>query len=155
MADIEIPYCELGTQNFLITETSKISNFFFSRMTIMSSRRFYVGNLSTEIKDSDITKLFGKFGTVDKIEIKNKSDLDGKVLTTFAFVSFNEISEDNVAKCIQRLNNSLWKKQTIKVQQAQESFLCRLQKEREEAAKPKKIEQTFEPKNTIQHSSAL
>ena len=124
-------------------------------MTIMSSRRFYVGNLSTEIKDSDITKLFGKFGTVDKIEIKNKSDVDGKVLTTFAFVSFNEISEDNVAKCIQRLNNSLWKKQTIKVQQAQESFLSRLQKEREEAAKPKKIEQTFEPKNAIQHSSAL
>ena len=71
------------------------------------------------------------------------------------FVSFNEISEDNVAKCIQRLNNSLWKKQTIKVQQAQESFLSRLQKEREEAAKPKKIEQTFEPKNAIQHSSAL
>ena len=59
MADIEIPYCELGIQNFSITETAKNSNIFCSRMTIMSSRRFYVGNLSTEIKDSDITKLFG------------------------------------------------------------------------------------------------
>ena len=38
------------------------------------------------------------------------------------------------------LNNSLWKKQTIKVQQAQESFLDRLQKEREQAAKPKAVE---------------
>ena len=80
--------------------------FFFS-MTIMScSRRFYVGNLSTEVKDNDITKLFGKFGAVDKIEIKNKTDVEGNILTTFAFVSMNEITEDNVAKCIQSTSSS-------------------------------------------------
>ena len=79
---------------------------FFFRMTIMSSRRFYVGNLSTEVKDNDITKLFGKFGAVDKIEIKNKTDVEGNVLTTFAFVSMNEITEDNVAKCIQSTSSS-------------------------------------------------
>ena len=76
-------------------------------MTIMSrSRRFYVGNLSTEVKDNDITKLFEKFGAVDKIEIKNKTDVEGNVLTTFAFVSMNEITEDNVAKCIQSTSSS-------------------------------------------------
>ena len=80
---------------------------FFFRMTIMScSRRFYVGNLSTEVKDNDITKLFGKFGAVDKIEIKNKTDVEGNILTTFAFVSMNEITEDNVAKCIQSTSSS-------------------------------------------------
>ena len=39
----------------------------------MGSRRFYVGNLSTEVKDNDINKLFAKFGIVDKIEIKREN----------------------------------------------------------------------------------
>ena len=118
----------------------------------MGSRRFYVGNLSTEVKDNDIDKLFAKFGIVDKIEIKNKTDVEGNVLTTFAFVSLNEISDDNVAKCIQKLNNSVWKKQTIKVQQAQESFLSRLQREREEAENQNKKKEIAE-KNQISKSN--
>ena len=105
---------------------------------------------------NDINKLFGKFGVVDKIEIKNKTDVEGNVLTTFAFVSLNEISDDNVAKCIQKLNNSVWKKQTIKVQQAQESFLSRLQREREEAAQvPKPIGKTLGKSNFAHQSNAL
>ena len=103
----------------------------------MSAKRFYVGNLFNEVKEDDLHKLFNKFGTIEKVEIKHKSDVDGNVLTTFAFVTLQNISDDKVATCIKQCNNLKWKKQTIKVQVAQESFLSRLQREREEATKPK------------------
>ena len=116
--------------------------FFFRTMTVsMATKRFYVGNLSKEIKEADLEKLFKKFGPVETVNIKTKSDIDGNVLTTFAFVTLNSIAEETVIDCIQKLNNSVWKKQTIKVQQAQESFLSRLQRERDEAAKPIESEQ--------------
>lgn len=105
-------------------------------MIMAFSKRFYVGNLFAEVQEADLEKLFGKFGHVDKVEIKTKTDVDGKVMTTFAFVTVSEMaSEDEVARCIKEYNNLKWKKQVIKVQQAQESFLNRLQKEREEAIK--------------------
>ena len=109
----------------------------------MGSKRFYVGNLSNDVKETDVDKLFKKFGDVEKVEIKSKTDIDGNVLTTFAFVSLKDLTENDVVQCIQKLNNSVWKKSTIKVQQAQESFLSRLKKEREEAAKP--IEKSTKP----------
>ncbi len=107
----------------------------------MESKRFYVGNLFPEVKEADLKKLFAKHGSVDKVEIKTKTDIDGNVMTTFAFVTVGQMPEHGVAECIKQFNNLKWKKHTIKVQQAQESFLSRLQKEREEAAKKaKKIE---------------
>ena len=109
--------------------------FFHSSMTIaMASKRLYIGNLFPDVQDADLTKLFGKFGTVDKVEIKKKTDVDGKVMTTFAFVTL-QISDDDISKCIQQNNNLKWKKHMIKVQQAQESFLSRLQRERDQASK--------------------
>ena len=113
----------------------------------MGSRRFYVGNLSQEVKENDVDKLFQRFGAVEKVELKNKTDIDGKILTTFAFVSLQNLSEDDVVNCIQKLNNSKWKKSTIKVQQAQESFLSRLQRERDEAAKPATAPKPFPVKS--------
>jgi RNA recognition motif-containing protein len=104
-------------------------------MTIMAdTKRFYVGNLFANVEESDLTKLFSKFGSVDKVDIKTKSDIDGNIMTTFAFVTVGSMAEDCVSKCIQAYNNLKWKKHVIKVQQAQESFLTRLQKEREVAA---------------------
>ena len=116
-------------------------------MVIMSSKRFYVGNLFPGVEEADLNKLFKKFGAVEKVEIKKKSDVEGKVLTTFAFVTV-QISDDDVATCIQQFNNLKWKKHLIKVQQAQESFLSRLQREREEAAalpKPNENVQNYDP----------
>lgn len=98
------------------------------------TKRFYIGNLSSSVSEADLEKLFKKFGQVEKIEQKTKTDVEGNVLTNFAFITLKGVSDDGVAKCIQKLNNSVWKKQSIKVQQAQESFLTRLQREREEAS---------------------
>ncbi len=126
-----------------MTIESWLSLLFFSEMTVTmpDSKRFYVGNLSGEVQDKDLEKLFRNFGSVSKIEIKNKADVDGNVLTTFAFVTLDSLAEESVVRCIQKLNNSIWKKQTIKVQQAQESFLSRLQRERTEV-QPEKPRET-------------
>ena len=74
---------------------------------------------------------------MNNVEIKKKTDIDGKVLTTFAFVQVQIADESDVSKCIQKFNNLKWKKHLIKVQQAQESFLSHLQREREEVFKHK------------------
>ena len=105
-------------------------------MTVMASKRFYVGNLFPDVQESDLEKLFKTFGPVNNVEIKKKSDIDGKLLTTFAFVQVQIADESDVSKCIQKFSNLKWKKHLIKVQQAQESFLTRLQREREEVFKP-------------------
>ena len=133
-----------------------------SRMTIMASKRFYVGNLFPDVKESDLEKLFKTFGPVNNVEIKTKSDIDGKVLTTFAFVQVQIADESDVSKCIQQFNNLKWKKHLIKVQQAQESFLTRLQKEREEVFKPSKeptatenVVPKYDPISLLQSGSSV
>merc|ERR1719232_1906944 len=64
-------------------------------------------------------------------------------MTKFAFVTVDNISDDNVVQCIRQNNNLKWKKQVIKVQVAQESFLSRLQRERSENDEAsKKVENT-------------
>ena len=119
----------------------------------MSSKRFYVGNLFDEVSEQDLKKLFKNFGQVDKIEIKQKNDVDGNLMTKFAFVTVDNISDDNVVQCIRQNNNLKWKKQVIKVQVAQESFLSRLQRERSENDEAsKKVENT---KLNARGSSAL
>ena len=119
--------------------------FLFSMTIAMASKRLYVGNLFPDVQDADLTKLFGKFGTVDKVEIKKKTDVDGKVMTTFAFVTL-QISDEDISKCIQQNNNLKWKKHMIKVQQAQESFLSRLQRERDQASKFENVTEQKTPK---------
>ena len=107
--------------------------FSYSRMTInMSSKRFFVGNLFNDVTDQDLKKLFKNYGTCTNIEIKQKNDVDGNMMTKFAFVTMDNISDDQVVQCIKQNNNLKWKKHLIKVQVAQESFLSRLQRERSE-----------------------
>merc|ERR1719210_1508876 len=66
-------------------------------------------------------------------------------MTTFAFVTL-QISEEDISKCIQQNNNLKWKKHMIKVQQAQESFLSRLQRERDQASKLENLAEQKTPK---------
>jgi RNA recognition motif-containing protein len=60
------------------------------------SKRFYVGNLSTDISEADLRGLFERFGQVDGVDVKHKKDIDGNVTATFAFVRVNQGS--NVIK---------------------------------------------------------
>ena len=51
------------------------------------SKRLFVGNLFPEVTSDDLTRLFGKFGNVDGVEVKTKKDIDGNVVNTFAFIN--------------------------------------------------------------------
>jgi len=95
------------------------------------SRRLYVGNLFPEVTDDDIKKRFSKFGSVTKVEIKSKRDIDGEVTETFAFIDLGS-GDRGLADCIAGLNNTKWKGKVMKLQQAKESFMERLARERRE-----------------------
>jgi len=95
------------------------------------SKRLFVGNLFPEVANQDLQKRFEKFGKIDNIEIKTKKDIDGKVVSTFAFVDLN-VSDRGLADCISTFTNTKWKSHVIMLQQAKESFMDRLAKERKE-----------------------
>ena len=107
-----------------------------SRTNEYTAKRFYVGNLFHDVSESNLSKLFSKHGKVQNVEIKNKRDIDGNNIATFAFVTLEmkDQSENAASLCIREYNNLKWKKNIIKVQIAQESFLQRLQKERQESS---------------------
>ena len=107
-----------------------------SRTNECTAKRFYVGNLFHDVSESNLSKLFSKHGKVQNVEIKNKRDIDGNNIATFAFVTMEmkNQSENAASLCIREYNNLKWKKNIIKVQIAQESFLQRLQKERQESS---------------------
>ena len=101
------------------------------------TKRFYVGNLFNDVSDIELRKLFVKYGSVDQVDIKNKQDIDGNNISTYAFVTIcmKSSSDNATSQCIRECNNLKWKKNVIKVQVAQDSFLQRLQKERQESNK--------------------
>ena len=97
---------------------------FFCRMTNPrglngsgESKRFFVGNLFPDVAGDDLAKLFGRFGSVAS-EIKKKTDIDGKVVSTFAFVTVTGDAE--ASDVIREYNGLKWKKHSIRVQVAQE-----------------------------------
>jgi len=99
-------------------------------------KRLFVGNLFPAVTEQDLLDRFAKFGTVSKVEIKTKKDIDGKVIDTFAFIDLG-VSDGGLSKCISSLGNTKWKGNMVKIQQARESFMERLARERrEKEAKP-------------------
>ena len=104
-----------------------------SKSTTNIPKRFYVGNLFHDVCERDLKKLFDKYGSVANVEIKNKEDIDGNRIATYAFVTIDMKTDNSNAasQCIRDCNNLKWKKNIIKVQVAQESFLTRLEKERQ------------------------
>ena len=119
--------------SFQVTKMAASEN---SRTNEYTSKRFYVGNLFHDVSESNLSKLFSKHGKVQNVEIKSKRDIDGNNIATFAFVTLEmkNQSENAASLCIREYNNLKWKKNLIKVQIAQESFLQRLQKERQESS---------------------
>jgi len=78
--------------------------------------RFYVGNLFENVSELELKSLFERFGSIDKIEIKNKRDVDGNVSGTFAFVTIDNLEEGSAATIIKQCNHLKWKKQILRVQ---------------------------------------
>ena len=51
------------------------------------STRIYIGNLSKEVDSADVERRFSPYGGIEKLEVKNKLDIDGNVLSKFAYLN--------------------------------------------------------------------
>ncbi|XP_055384312.1 probable RNA-binding protein CG14230 [Condylostylus longicornis] len=98
-----------------------------------SSRRLFVGNITSETNEKDLQKSFGRYGQVESIEIKRKNNLvDPENPTYFAFVTILT-DEFSLNKCLNRFSEKDLNGLFLNVSIAKESFLDKLKKEREEA----------------------
>jgi len=97
-------------------------------------KRLYVGNLYPEVTQDELKERFNKFGSVSGVEIKHKKDIDGRPTQTFGFIDM-VMTDANLNNCITTLSNTKWKGYMLRIQQAKESFMSRLARERAEKEK--------------------
>ncbi|XP_078372062.1 uncharacterized protein LOC144655647 [Oculina patagonica] len=97
----------------------------------METKRLFVGGLYNDIKEVDLRDRFKTFGTVSSVEIIRRTDEKGFPLKTFAYVDILQ-TESDYRKCVSLLTNSKWKGCCLKIQAAKESFLTRLERERQQ-----------------------
>jgi RNA recognition motif-containing protein len=76
----------------------------------------YVGNLSYQISEEDLTEVFGEYGTVSRVYIPTDPDTGRK--RGFAFVELS--SETEEAEAISKLDGAEWMGRELKVNQARE-----------------------------------
>ena len=74
----------------------------------------YVGNLSYEVTDSDLSGVFAEYGTVKRVQIPTDRET-GKV-RGFAFVEMGTDAEETAA--IEALDGAEWMGRSLKVNKA-------------------------------------
>jgi len=62
------------------------------------TKRLFIGNLPDGITDSDVRRQFGGYGKISSLEIKTKKGVDGKAISTFAFVDLI-VSGSKLSQC--------------------------------------------------------
>ncbi|KAL3853055.1 hypothetical protein ACJMK2_016637 [Sinanodonta woodiana] len=102
-------------------------------MTV-EKKRIFIGGLFPSINETDLRERFSHFGTVSNIEIKTKKGDNDTPKKTFAYLDITA-SEQNVKKCLTLFNKTKWKGQELKLEEAKESFLTRLEAERQKIEK--------------------
>lgn len=95
----------------------------------MISTRLFVGNLPQNTEEKELYSAFSSFGKVTSVDLKCKPD-DAKESKKFAFVSLSA-DNGNVESCIKHFIHEEFKGSKLYVTRARESFLERLQRERE------------------------
>lgn len=96
-------------------------------------KRLFVGGLGSSVTDKDLRDRFGKFGKVEDVELKTRTDDQGCPYKTFGYINIS-MSDSDLKKCLSVLNKSKWKGGILQIETAKESFLQRLAQERQEAA---------------------
>ncbi len=74
----------------------------------------YVGNLSYELNQEDLTEVFSKYGTVQRVHLPTERDT-GR-LRGFAFVEMDTEAEEDQA--IKALDGAEWMERELKVNKA-------------------------------------
>ncbi|XP_022787227.1 nucleolar protein 8-like [Stylophora pistillata] len=122
----------------------------------METNRLFVGGLYSGIKEVDLRDRFNAFGTVSSVEVIQRADENGCTTKTFAYVDILQTEKD-FRRCVSLLSNSKWRGCCLKIQPAKESFLTRLQRERQQQAQANFVSplqedtKQFSPKRTIAH----
>ncbi|XP_034236799.1 probable RNA-binding protein CG14230 [Thrips palmi] len=95
------------------------------------SHRIFVGNLPHAATEEEIRSKFIKYGTVESVEIRTKKDAcTGDPLATFSFVNI-KADRESLSQSALLVNGIKIGGRNIKVELAKESFLQRLQRERQ------------------------
>ncbi|KAJ2948429.1 hypothetical protein O0L34_g7672 [Tuta absoluta] len=98
--------------------------------------RLFVGNLPDKTNEKDLRAAFSAYGQVTNLDLKTKAADDDR--RNFAFVTLSG-TQDIIESCISNFSQNNFKGQRLYVTRARESFLERLQRERqEEEAKKQK-----------------
>ncbi|XP_026286073.1 probable RNA-binding protein CG14230 [Frankliniella occidentalis] len=107
--------------------------------------RIFVGNLPHEVTRDQLVSKFKDYGTVESVEVKTKKDATtDQVIATFSYVNLNT-DKESLNQCILLLNGVKWGQRHLKVEVAKESFLQRLQRERQSAKNSSATQQASVP----------
>ncbi|MBO3458244.1 RNA-binding protein [Aetokthonos hydrillicola Thurmond2011] len=74
----------------------------------------YVGNLSYEVREEDITQVFSEYGTVKRVQLP--TDRETGKLRGFAFVEMETDAQE--AAAIEALDTAEWMGRSLKVNKA-------------------------------------
>jgi RNA recognition motif-containing protein len=76
----------------------------------------YVGNLSYEVTQEDLTEVFAEYGTVKRVQLP--TDRETGKMRGFGFVEMSSDSEETAA--IEALDGADWMGRTLRVNKARE-----------------------------------
>ncbi|XP_047996834.1 probable RNA-binding protein CG14230 [Leguminivora glycinivorella] len=96
----------------------------------MSQTRLFVGNLPNNFKENELHSVFSKFAQVTNLDIKSKPAAENEG-SKFAFVTISGANND-IEACIKHFSHTDFNGSKLYVTRARESFLERLQRERQE-----------------------
>nr|XP_026494090.1 probable RNA-binding protein CG14230 [Vanessa tameamea] len=93
--------------------------------------RLFVGNIPDNFNEKALRDAFSSYGDITNFDLKSKPGIDSDK-KTFAFVTISA-SNFNVESCIKHFSNEEFQGNRLHVTRARESFLERLQREREQS----------------------
>jgi RNA recognition motif-containing protein len=107
---------------FSINEFSRFSTDRFLSETLLStsfsflekSMSIYVGNLSYDVTDADLTQVFSEYGSVKRVQLP--TDRETGRMRGFGFVEMSEEAEE--AAAIEALDGAEWMGRDMKVNKA-------------------------------------
>lgn len=89
-------------------------NFLQSLKSFSISMSIYVGNLSFQVTEADITEVFAEYGTVTRVQVP--TDRETGRMRGFAFVEMSSETEETAA--IEALDGAEWMGRDLKVNKA-------------------------------------
>lgn len=95
--------------------------------------RLFVSNLPENVDQSDLINTFSAYGEITSVDLKSKTNAPDEQ-KKFAFITLSASNYD-IESCIKHFSNENYNGNKLYVTRARESFLERLQREREQAQK--------------------